>query len=154
MKKILSWFGSRTFNKIVIFSDLAAFAVNIYSGLHWFGLLWLLLALSWIVIDGYQKRLRKVCEMAEKNDVSMMQYIRSINLERVKVLYYICLYNKEKLIADYCKRDWVNKDSNEFIKKLHNAEVSVEATSELLQQKLKEYDNDGKNNETETKGAE
>ena len=154
MRKILSWFGSRTFNRIIIFADLAAFAVNIYSGLHWFGLLWLLLALSWIVIDGYQKRLRRVCEMAEKNDVSMMQYIRSINLERVKVLYYICLYNKEKLIADYCKRDWVNKDSSEFIKKLHNAEVSVETVSELLQQKLKEYDNDGKDNETETKGAE
>lgn len=154
MRKILSWFGSRTFNKVIIFANLTAFAVNIYGGLHWFAVLWLLLALSWIVIDGYQKRLRRVCDIAESNDICITQYVRSINLERVKVLYYICLYSKEKLIADYCKKYWVNKDSKKFIRELQNAEKSVQAASELLQERLKEYDNDGKDNETETKGAE
>lgn len=147
MRKILSWFGSRAFNKVIIFADLAAFAVNIYCGLHWFAVLWFLLALSWIVIDGYQKRLRRVCEISEKNDVSMVQYIRSLNLERAKVLYYICLYNKEKLIANYCKKDWLHKDSKKFITELRNAEISVDAMSELLQKKLKEYDNDNSNND-------
>lgn len=155
MRKILSWFGSRTFNKVIIFADLTAFAMNIYGGLHWFAVLWFLLALSWIVIDGYQKRLRRVCDIAEKNDKAMLVYIRSLNLERTKVLYYLTLWSKEKLTSDFCKGRWNLKDTKEYLERLRNAEESIDALSALIHKKIKEQqENDGKNNETETKGAE
>lgn len=155
MRKILSWFGSRAFNKVIIFADLAAFAVNIYGGLYWLAVLWLLLALSWIVIDGYQKRMRRVCEIAEKNDKAMLVYIKSLNLERTKVLYYLTLYSKEKLTSDFCKGRWNLKDTNEYLERLRNAEESIEALSELMHKKIKEQqENDGKDNKAKTEGAE
>lgn len=147
MKRIINWFKQRIFNKVAIIANLVASTANIYCGCYFVAFLWLLLAISWIIIDGYQARLRRVCEIAEKNDVGTVQYIRSLNLERTKVLYYICLYQKEKLVADYCKKDWLHKDSKKFIAELRNAEISVETISELLQKKLKEYDNDNSNND-------
>lgn len=148
------WFKQRITNKIAIIANFAACVANLYCGCYWVAFLWLLLAVSWIIIDGYQVRLRRVCEIAEKNDVGMVQYVRSINLERAKVLYYICLYRKEKLISDFCKTDWQQKDTKKFLSELQMAETSVETLSKLLQEKLKEYDNDGKDNKTKAEGAE
>lgn len=147
MKKIITWFKTRTINKIAIIATFVACGANLYCGCYWMATLWLLLAISWIIIDGYQRKLKVVCEFCEKNDKDIAVYIRSINLERAKVFYYLCLYNREKLIADYCKKDWLHKDSRKFINDLESRERCVEAASEMLQDLLKEYDNDNSDNE-------
>lgn len=155
MKKILNFIGSRKFNKVIIVADFIACAVNVCCGCFWFAVLWFLLATSWMVIDGYQKRLKRVCETAEKNDKATLVYIKSLNLERTKVLYYLTLYSKEKLTSDFCRGRWNLKDTKEYLERLRNAEDSIEALSELIHKKINEQqENDGKDNKTETEGAE
>lgn len=155
MKKIITWFKQRTCNKIAVIANLAACASNLYCGCYWVAFMWFLLAVSWIIIDGYQRRLKTVCELSEKNIKDARQYILGYSIERTKTLYYLSLYSKEKLVADFCKGKWNLKDTGEYLERLRNAEDAIEAISELLHKKIKEQqENDGKDNKTETKGAE
>lgn len=155
MKKIITWFKQRTCNKIAIIANLAACASNLYYDCYLVAFMWFLLAVSWIIIDGYQRILKTVCELSWKNIKDSRQYILGYSIERTKTLYYLCLYRKEKLVADFCKGKWNLKDTDEYLERLRNAEDSIEAISELLHKKIKEQqENDGKDNKTETEGAE